>query len=239
MNALARGPNRWLVSACLAALAAAAVAVLFVHTTVTVSTLRQPTAKPPITLGRGRSDELAMRDLTPLFLPTPFNAAPRSAAPAEPGRAFFDHDPGQHTLFAEENPGLHLPPVVAAPREPSAAVTLPPPPLSAGIGRSNLTIAPLAATGGRIDVYAAGESQALIGVALPLEAAPSSIGKTGSWQPLEFAAAINAAGLVDSLVLTRGSGSEDVDAHFRNYLASRFRLGDRLPPGFYRVVVAP
>lgn len=239
MNALTRDSGRWFAAGIGAALVGAAFVALFSHTTVAVMPLASPALRPAIVLGPGRSEALAMRDLAPLFLPTPFNAAPKTARPAQPGRAFFDNDPGQHTLFSEDNPQLVLPPVVTPPATPAAALTLPPPPLAAGFGRTNSSVPVLPATGGRVDVYAGGGGSALLGVTLPASAAPARGGAGGAWQPLEFSAAIGPAGLVDSLVLTRSSGAEEIDAYFRNYLASQFHLGDRLPPGFYRVVVAP
>jgi hypothetical protein len=59
------------------------------------------------------------------------------------------------------------------------------------------------------------------------------------WEPVEFQAVVNTSGLVVPLVVTKSSGVEEVDAHFRNFLARSFRIGQRLPPGFYRITVAP
>jgi hypothetical protein len=59
------------------------------------------------------------------------------------------------------------------------------------------------------------------------------------WAPLEFLATVEAAGLVAPLTLTGRSGVDEVDAFFRNYLVRTFRLGERLPPGFYRITVSP
>ena len=48
-----------------------------------------------------------------------------------------------------------------------------------------------------------------------------------------------AAGLAGPLVVTESSRVEEVDAHFRRQLRQVFRLGERLAPGVYRVVVGP
>ena len=40
-------------------------------------------------------------------------------------------------------------------------------------------------------------------------------------------------------VETVSSDLEDVDVFFRDYLAKTLHLGERLPPGNYRVVVGP
>ena len=59
------------------------------------------------------------------------------------------------------------------------------------------------------------------------------------WQPVEFLFAINAAGSVGRPMVTTSSQVPEVDAYFRDYLAKSFHLGERLAPGFYRVVVGP
>ena len=59
------------------------------------------------------------------------------------------------------------------------------------------------------------------------------------WQPAEFLIAVTPAGLLGRPVETVSSDVEDVDVFFRDYLARTLRLGERLPPGFYRVVVGP
>lgn len=72
-------------------------------------------------------------------------------------------------------------------------------------------------------------SQALAGAAVPRE----------DFAPLEFLATVSAAGLVGEPLLVSGSGADEVDSFFRDYLARTFRLGERLAPGVYRVVIGP
>jgi len=55
--------------------------------------------------------------------------------------------------------------------------------------------------------------------------------------PVEFLVTVSSAGLVGEPVLTSGSEGEDVDNFFRDYLVQSYRLGERLRPGRYRVVV--
>jgi hypothetical protein len=57
--------------------------------------------------------------------------------------------------------------------------------------------------------------------------------------PLEFIVVVSSTGLVGDPVLAAGSGWEDVDAFFRAYLVKTFRVGQRLVPGSYRVVIGP
>jgi len=59
------------------------------------------------------------------------------------------------------------------------------------------------------------------------------------WQPAEFLVCVTAEGLLGRPVETVSSDVEDVDAFFRDYLTNTLRLGERLPPGMYRVVVGP
>lgn len=57
--------------------------------------------------------------------------------------------------------------------------------------------------------------------------------------PLEFVVAVGAAGLIGDPLLTAGSGRDDIDGFFRDFLVRTYRLGSRLPPGRYRVVIGP
>lgn len=56
---------------------------------------------------------------------------------------------------------------------------------------------------------------------------------------MEFLAVVSSAGLIADPVLVNGSGWEEVDNFFRSYLVKSFRLGERLNPGRYRVLVGP
>lgn len=55
--------------------------------------------------------------------------------------------------------------------------------------------------------------------------------------PVEFLVTVSSTGLVGDPVLTSGSEGEDVDNFFRDYLVQSYRLGERLRPGRYRVLV--
>lgn len=237
---------RWVASGAAAVLASAVVLMLF----------RLPVSKPvaapaaraasPIKLMPGRTDEMAMRDLAPLFLPTRYNAAPQEFRHApgqplapEPGRKFFDRD-AVALKFDENNPALPLPEPVAAPTTPLQALSDMPGPLALGIGRTDAALPTVPANGGHLDVFAESGRDSLLRLTLPAVARPkSAAGAVLAWKPLEFTVGVDAAGLVAPLMLTRSSGMEDVDLFFRNYLAQTFRIGDRLPPGFYRIVVGP
>ncbi len=238
-GAKAGAKRRWLISAVGAAVVVGAVLLLFRAPAPVVESARRP-AKPTIALTPGRPDELAMRDLAPLFLPTPYNAAPPAIKPPEPGAPYFDVDPGMHLSFDPEDPSLHLPPAVHAPEQAVAVVADVPPPLARGMGQTDRTIPALPANGGHVDIFAGEMRDSVFGLTLDVDAkAPIAEREKLGWKPLELLAAVDAEGLVGPLLVTSSSGVEEIDTHFRNYLARTFRIGDRLPPGFYRIVVGP
>ena len=61
--------------------------------------------------------------------------------------------------------------------------------------------------------------------------------------PMEFLIVVSTAGVVGEPVLMPGSKWEEVDeevgAFFRSYLVKTFRIGERLNPGRYRVLIGP
>lgn len=206
-------------------------------------------APAPVRLARSAGadgflrDEASIRDLRPLFLPTPVNA--RAPEPRrEAGRSLLDEDPVRLT-YGEGDAGLlrWLPPVATLGGQPveraEARLTLEAdgtgvPPV--GLGREGRRVVPEAPRGGLLEVIAAGSGERVLAVALPEALAPPA-GKT--WEPLELLAIVDVAGLAAPLVVTESSRVEEVDAHFRRQLRQVFRLGERLAPGVYRVVVGP
>jgi len=191
-----------------------------------------------------QSEEVALSDLAPLFLPTPWNASLAPAPHREPGKTFFDREAVSYAFgdagwsFERE-----LPPVVTMSGKPMAAA-LPldalransPAAVLSGFGRSDLPLLPVPARSGFVEIIETGSGRSVLAVALPPDIRPPT---ERMWAPLEFLASVEAAGLVAPLTLTARSGVEEVDAFYRNYLTRTFRLGERLPPGFYRVTVSP
>lgn len=192
-----------------------------------------PTAD--VTFTPGRPDELVIRDLAPLFLPTPLNATPPELQPPLPGRALLQRDTVRLTYG--DTLTLPLPSPVEVPARPEDTLSEPAAPLALGLGRTNYRIEALDPKGGHVDVYAAGEAAPVISVPLPPPARPGPA--ISGWQPIHLFAAIDPMGLVGRISVTRSSGRDEIDRHFQTYLAGSFRLGDRLPPGFYRIVVGP
>jgi hypothetical protein len=235
--------RRWGISAAIAGLTMAMLLPLFrAPKAVAPSQLARPTTvqgKPFVTVTPGRHDELALRDLAPLFLPTPYNAAPTEQVAREPALNVFDTDTTKLN-FGETDPGLQLPTPLHAPASPTEVLADSPAPFVAGMGRTDTKIPTAPPHGAYLEVFAASSGESVLIQTLEPSARPKVVDRpVPDWRPLEFMAAVDPSGLVGQLVLTTGSGSEDIDNHFRNYLARTFRIGDRLTPGFYRIVVGP
>ncbi|MSU64879.1 MAG: hypothetical protein EXS38_01980 [Opitutus sp.] len=189
-------------------------------------------------------EEAIIHDPTPLFLPTARNATLKELPRREPGKGFLDKE----TLklgFSEANLNLtkDFPPVVMLggklPTQAGPGDLLSihgPGSLLLGFGQSDMVQSPLPARGGFVEVIASATGRCALAEALPVTARPAV---EKAWQPMEFLVAVDAAGLVGPLVVTLGSGVDEVDAYFRRYLGHTFRIGERLSPGFYRIVVGP
>lgn len=182
------------------------------------------------------TEEAMLRDPTPLFLPTRWNASENAlpaAARPQPGSAFHDFAPAWK--FTESELRLRLPPVVTVPARLADAITADRAdrPLI-GLGRSDHAVAPLPARGAFIRVSSAVDGQVVL--ARAVEAKPPG---EPVWQPLEFLVAIDRVGLIRPAVLTESSRVLAVDGFFQEYLGQGFHLGERLPPGFYRVSIGP
>jgi len=190
-------------------------------------------------------DESAVFDPTPLFLPTKkYNAAPKETELREPGSSAFPNYPPK-LGFAETElklDSLSLPKPVNVPPSPAVApgavLALPAPgALTLGFGRSDGPVTTLPARGAYVEVFDVKTGRRVLPQELPESARPPGGGR--AWKPMEFVAAVDAAGLVGPLVPAVRSGVEDVDNFFQNYLARTLRVGERLAPGFYRICVGP
>lgn len=186
--------------------------------------------------------EAEVFDPMPLFLPTKHNAAPKSVEMPEFGAAFPNYQPKlSFDTSGLRLEALSLPKPVADPPSPATApgAVLAMPSvgsLAVGFGRTEAAVPALKGRGAYVEVVSASTGRKFVAESLVESARPRS---TSPWLPMEFVAAVDAAGLLGSLVLTARSGVEEVDAHFQEYLARTWRLGERLPPGIYRIAVGP
>jgi hypothetical protein len=188
-------------------------------------------------------DEAMMRDLRPLFLPTEFNAT-LSEPRREPGRTILDDEaPRVGGAEAELSIGRDLPPIARLGSRPAdkargsdVLMAADNAPGLVGIGRTAGKVAAFAGRSGFVEIVAAWTGQTVLAEALPKELGPPG---NKAWEPMELFAAVDASGLVAPLVVIEGSRVDEVDAHFRRTLEQRYRVGERLPPGFYRIVIGP
>lgn len=196
---------------------------------------------PPMLQITGRSagdllrEQAEFFDPTPLFFPTPQNYGQgRPVAPLgrEPAEGFANFDP---RLRRPEEPlasyGLQLAP---APQNPKDLLALADAAAFSGFGRWDSPVEPLAGRGGFIEVKALATGSLALAMALE----PGALPKV-EFAPLEFLILVGTNGLVGEPLMTRNSGSEQVDAFVRDFLVKSFRLGERLAPGKYAVTVGP
>jgi hypothetical protein len=184
---------------------------------------------PVVTMGT------LLRDPTPLFLPTDFNSSRKDYTPREPVGSFAGFDP--KFAFADAELVLGLPPAATVPSSPAEALSGDPPGAPyMGFDRSDVVVEPVSPRIAYVDIVNAESGRSVF--AAPITDAhppPASV----PWQPMEFIAAVDAAGLVGPVVPTARSGVDDVDAYFSVYLSETLRVGQRLAPGFYRISVGP
>jgi hypothetical protein len=176
-----------------------------------------------------------LSDPTPLFLPTQFNSSRRDYVAREPGGAFSGFQP--KLTFDESQLALRKPADSGIPTSPAESLAGDPPGAPfLGFGRRDPVTQPLSPRTAYVEIRASGTGKLVFQAALD-DAHPPA--RSLPWQPMEFMAAVDPAGLVGPLVPTFRSGVDDVDAYFARYLADTLRVGQRLAPGFYRVVVGP
>jgi hypothetical protein len=182
-------------------------------------------------------EEVALRDPTPLFLPTEWNASEDAlamSAPREPGGSFQDYAP--HFVFPENELRLEFGPVSKVPAKVADAFAISNAKQSLlGLGQIDHSPPPLPVRGAFIEIVAANGGSVIISEPL-LDCKPPA---QGSWQPLDFLVAIDAAGIVRPPVLTESSRIAEVDSYFNKYLVDVLHLGQRLAPGFYRISIGP
>jgi hypothetical protein len=176
-----------------------------------------------------------LRDPTPLFLPTEFNSS-RQEVVASPPTGAFAGFPAQFA-FDGDQLDLKLPPPTVVPASPAEALVGDP--LDApfvGFGRADYIVQPVAKRNAYVEILDAGTGRMVYGGAITDAHPPET---SIPWEPMEFLAAVDAAGLVGPLVPTARSGVDEVDSYFGRYLAETLRVGQRLAPGFYRISVGP
>lgn len=185
------------------------------------------------------SGSVALFDTKILFLPTALNnsdPALPSSFRREPDRALRPLPP--HYTYREYEMGVALPEAVEVPAEPVQAVRVGdmPNPYFA-FGRINFPYTPLSPRLAMLEVVQARTGRLVLSA--PLQARAAQKLPPVDWQPLEMLVAVEAGGMVGEPTVTSGSGFAEVDRYFRELLLQHFRIGARLPPGFYTLRIGP
>ncbi len=175
-------------------------------------------------------------DPTPLFLPTEWNSD-QNVLPAsilrDPGQMFQDFP--SRLIFTDEGLGLQFPRIAQAPNDPVDTIPILDTNASfSGMGRGEISPPNLPERGGFLEVRLAGNGQRVMAEVLPTMALPM-----GNWHPLELIGVVGAAGLIGDLSMVESSGVDEIDTTIRDYLVKSVHIGERLNPGFYRILVGP
>ena len=206
----------------------------------------KPIAAPKVSiehLDEGMGDPLlreraTMFDPTPLFLPTEWNTSQRplpAAVQRQPGQVFGTFAP-RLTYNAAEL-ALSVGPERSLPASPVDLLKGPAHDPFLGFGSEDLPLTALTLRRGFVEVRKVGSGEVVYARDLGGEIAPPTARL--DWQPAEFLVTVTVAGLLGQPADTASSDIEEVDVFLRDYLAKTLRLGERLPPGIYRVVVGP
>jgi hypothetical protein len=181
-------------------------------------------------------EEATLFDPTPMFLPTEWNSG-QNALPANlirvPGRSFENYP--AKLIYREASLALSMPPDRDSPGraiEVLAMLDLESPLMA--LGKTEGSLAKLDVRYAQVEIVSAKTGQQVLMTAVRGANVPGEI-----WQPLEFLLAVDAAGVVGAPAITMRSGSEEVDRFFKDYLAKTMRVGERLAPGAYRILVGP
>jgi len=188
------------------------------------------------------SEELELRESVSLYWPTARNTSVFEELPKgmlrDPG-ALYRAYPARYVnpetsfdlKFPETEPTLERPVDVLSFGKTASALT--------ELGQRDVAIPPLTERAACIE--ARDTKTGNMGYRREISKPEGSNFPNGEWQPLEIMINVDTLGLVGTptIVTGGGSGSDEVDAFFCNYLATRLRIGERLRPGVYSVTVGP
>ncbi len=195
--------------------------------------------------GTGAGDQVLREraelfDPTPLFFPTKWNFGQqplRGSLRRQPGEVFRSFEP--NVDFGEQGIKAYGSEAMAVPERLSDVFVQGNEAPFAGIGQIDVQRPALASRSGYVEVKGLSNGKIIIDEAFSGVSLPGS-----DFSPVEYMVAISSAGIVGEPILIAGSGweqqvDERVDTFLRTYLVKSFRLGERLSPGRYRVLVGP
>lgn len=172
-------------------------------------------------------------DPTPLFFPTEWNYGQRPLSQAKqrlPGEVFDSFEP--KLTVSEQAIAPYGIEVESLPEKLSDVLIQGNEAPFAGMGHVDTQISTLPVRAGYLEIHDLKSGDNIISQSLTGIQPPRS-----DFAPIEFLVVIGRAGLIGDLILTSGSGWDEVDNFFRTYLTKSYHLGERLSPGRYRVVV--
>jgi len=176
-----------------------------------------------------------LMDPTPLFFPTDRNYGQRplrQTSMRQPGQVFGSFDPllplSDHGIGRYGGEAALVPEKVA----PADVLVQGNEAPLAGLGEVDRQLAILPIRSGYLEVLDLNSGETVISQAFSGVSPPRA-----DFAPIEFLVVVGAAGLVGEPFVTNGSEWDEVDNFFRDYLVSSYRLGQRLRPGRYRVLV--
>lgn len=173
-------------------------------------------------------------DPTPLFLPTAYNygqgGLPRRLQ-RQPGQVFGNFAPKMN--FEESALPAYASETGAAPENLSELLSRANEAPFAGFGETGEALG----TAQRREAFV--EVKSLAGESLTRHVLQEAALPRQEFGPLEFVVAVGAAGVIAQPTLMASSGWEEIDVFFRDYLVKTYRLGERLSPGRYRVLIGP
>lgn len=202
---------------------------------------REPAVQPFVQLAGASSavgsmilqERAELLDPTPLFFPTEWNYGQRPVSQTSqrlPGEVFGSFEPKLTVSEQAIRPdGVEVEPLPEKLSDVLAQGNEAP---FAGMGQIDVQKSTLPVRAGYLEIHdlKSGDgilSQSLTGIQPPRT----------DYAPIEFLVVIGRMGLIGDLILTSGSGWDEVDNFFRTYLVKSYHLGERLSPGRYRVVV--
>jgi len=174
-------------------------------------------------------------DPTPLFFPTEWNygsVALREGMKRQPGQIFdllpakfiFDYQLTKSYGSEQNQLSDRITDVAASGSEAPFA----------GIGGGKVAPPVLSDRDGFLEVENLSDGKTIVSQVLK-----NIPGISADFAPLEFLVAVSSAGLVGDPILMNGSGREETEVLLRTFLAKSFRVGERLAPGKYRVLIGP
>ncbi len=178
-------------------------------------------------------EKAELLDPTPLFFPTEWNYGQRplrEGSLKQPGQVFGSFEP--KLTVGERNIANYGAEAIVVPEKLVDVLVQGNEAPFAGMGLIDTQRSTLPVRSGYLEVRGFENGETIIAQQLSGINPPRT-----DFAPVEFLVVVGSAGLIGEPVLASGSGWDEVDNFFRAYLVKSYRLGERLHPGQYRVLV--